>query len=71
MKITRFGRVFEKGGKCPACSSSRDTGGRLELKKRKNFYLKCKKCKYAVKSEKVILAQIAKVQKLHDKEYKI
>jgi uncharacterized Zn finger protein len=44
---------YREGSKCPSCSSEVDTGGRLELKKIKNYFLKCKKCKYVIRSKKV------------------
>lgn len=39
---------YYEGSKCPACSSERDTGGRMELKKRARHFLKCNKCKYTI-----------------------
>lgn len=38
--------------KCPCCSSERDVGGRLKLKKRTREFLKCEKCKYTILSKK-------------------
>lgn len=66
--ITKFGRQYKEGGKCPACSSSTDKGGRLELKRRKNIFLKCAKCRYSVHSEKVVVAQMKKAHDRHDKQ---
>lgn len=42
-------RYFEEG-KCPACSSEFDNGGRLQLQKRKRRFLKCDRCKYTILS---------------------
>ena len=66
--LKRFGREFSEGGRCPACSGSRDTGGRLELKRRKNFFLKCKKCRYTLHSEKTIMRNIQRASAYHDKQ---
>jgi hypothetical protein len=65
--IQRFGREFSEGGRCPACSGSRDKGGRLVAKKRVNVFLKCAACKYAIHSERVIIAQMKKQQARRDK----
>ena len=43
---------YHEGDRCPACSSEKDCGGRLEMKKRKFPYLKCCKCKYTIHEEK-------------------
>jgi len=51
------GTIYREDSKCPACSGERDTGGRLEFRKRKNWFLKCRKCKYAVHSDRVKLQQ--------------
>lgn len=59
-------RYYEQD-RCPSCSSERDTGGRLELKKRTNYFLKCAKCKYTVKSEKAINKQLSYLKKKQDK----
>ena len=60
-------RYFEDSN-CPSCSSEVDNGGRLELKKLKNFFLKCKKCKYSIKSERVINKQLSYLKKRRDKQ---
>jgi len=44
---------YNVDSKCPSCSSERDKGGRLELKKIKNFSLKCNFCKYVIRTKKV------------------
>ena len=51
--ITLNGTTYNEDSKCPSCSSEVDKGGRLELKKIKNFFLKCNKCKYTIRSQKV------------------
>lgn len=51
------------GDKCPACSVERDKGGRLELRQRKNKYLKCSQCKYTVHSLRVFQEQQARKEK--------
>lgn len=61
------GTRYLEEDKCPSCSSERDTGGRLELKKRTNYFLKCRKCKYVVKSDRTINKQLAYYQKRKDK----
>lgn len=68
LTITKFGRTYHEGGNCPACSGTKDKGGRLAAKKRKNLFLICFKCKYTIHSEKVVLNQIVRAQKLHDKQ---
>jgi uncharacterized Zn finger protein len=65
--IQRFGREFSEGNKCPACSGSRDKGGRLAAKKRVNVFLKCARCKYTIHSERVVIAQMQKHQARRDK----
>lgn len=50
---------WQEGQKCPACSSERDKGGRLAAFKKKHWYLKCQRCKWA-----------ATRSKLHDKDRK-
>ena len=65
--ITLNGTTYKEDSKCPSCSGERDTGGRLELKKRTNYFLKCIKCKYTVKSEKVINKQLSYLKKKQDK----
>lgn len=42
------GTRYNKDSKCPSCSSERDKGGRLEIKKRKRYFLKCNNCKYTI-----------------------
>lgn len=44
---------YTEGSKCIACSSEIDKGGRFELKKIKNYFLKCTNCKYTIKSKRV------------------
>ena len=66
--ITLNGVSYQEGSKCPACSSERDTGGRLVLHKRKHFYLTCKKCRYTVRTEKAINQQISYLHRLADKK---
>lgn len=44
------GTSYHEGSKCPACSSERDKGGRLELKKRVQIFLKCNLCRYSILS---------------------
>ena len=51
--ITLNGTRYYKDSRCPSCSSEVDNGGRLELKKIKNYFLKCIKCKYVIRSKKV------------------
>ena len=46
------GIVYREDSKCPSCSSERDTGGRMKLKKRTRVFLKCEKCKYSILGEK-------------------
>jgi len=48
---------YNKDSKCPCCSSEVDKGGRLELKKIKNFFLKCSVCKYVIRTKKVVEKQ--------------
>ena len=50
INIERYGVKYQTGSKCPACSVERDQGGRLKLESRKYYYLRCDRCKYAVKS---------------------
>lgn len=59
---------YKEEDKCPACSSERDTGGRLQLHKRTNYFLKCRKCKYSVKSERTINQQLGYLKKKQDKQ---
>jgi DNA-directed RNA polymerase subunit RPC12/RpoP len=42
-------RYFDSS-KCISCSSEVDKGGRLELKKRTRYFLKCNLCKYTILS---------------------
>ncbi len=42
---------YREESKCPSCSSERDTGGRMKLKKRARYFLKCEKCKYSILGE--------------------
>ena len=51
------GTRYNKDSKCPCCSSEVDKGGRLELKKIKNFFLKCSVCKYVIRTKKVVEKQ--------------
>jgi len=51
------GTRYNKDSKCPSCSIERDSGGRLELKKIKNFFLKCNLCKYVIRTKKVVERQ--------------
>lgn len=51
--ITLNGTTYTQDSKCPSCSSEVDNGGKLELKKIKNYFLKCNKCKYVIRTEKV------------------
>lgn len=44
------GTKYYEGSKCPCCSSERDKGGRLELKKRTRYFLKCALCDYTILS---------------------
>lgn len=46
------GFMYYEGSKCPACSSERDKGGRLQLMKRLRPFLKCNLCKYSILSNK-------------------
>ena len=63
---------YHEGDKCPACSSDKDVGGRLEKKTRKFPYLKCIKCKYTINEEKqrerrmTFLAEQAEGRKKYD-----
>jgi len=47
------GTRYNIDSKCPSCSSEADKGGRLEFKKIKNNFLKCNKCKYVIRTQKV------------------
>jgi hypothetical protein len=47
------GVKYQEGSKCPACSSEVDKGGRLHFKQKKNWYLKCERCKYLIETERV------------------
>jgi tRNA(Ile2) C34 agmatinyltransferase TiaS len=60
--------ALESNAVCPACSGSTDKGGRLEVKRRKNEYLKCKRCKYTIHSEKTVIKQIERAQNRRGKE---
>ena len=51
------GIAYTTNSKCPACSGERDTGGRLEFRKKKNYYLHCSKCKYSIHSQRAKLKQ--------------
>lgn len=66
--IHRWGKAFTEGGKCPACSGERDTGGKLQLRQRKNIYLKCNKCRYTIKTEKAALEQEKRLRRIRDKK---
>jgi len=50
--ISLNGTRYYEEGKCPACSSEVDNGGRLKLQKRKRCFLKCDRCKYSILSQK-------------------
>lgn len=56
------------GGKCPACSSEIDKGGRLELRKRKNEYLVCGCCSYVVRTVKAQDEQTQLFKKRRDRK---
>lgn len=46
------GTRYYEDSKCPACSSERDNGGRLKIKKRVRPFLKCDKCQYTILGSK-------------------
>ena len=62
--ITLNGTRYTENSKCPSCSSEVDKGGRLELKKVKNYFLKCIKCKYTIRSQKVRDKQNKRIAKM-------
>lgn len=64
--ITLNGFNYTEDSKCPACSGEQDTGGRLVFRKRTNWFLKCKKCKYSVQSERAIHRQALYFKKKQD-----
>ena len=64
--ITLNGSTYTEGSRCPACSAEKDTGGRLEFKKRTNWYLKCFKCRYTVHGERAKNKQALYVKKKRD-----
>lgn len=43
---------YYEDSKCPTCSSEIDKGGRMELKKRARYFLKCTYCKYSILGQK-------------------
>lgn len=47
------GMRYTDGSKCISCSSEVDNGGRFILKKQNNFFLKCNRCRYTIRSKKV------------------
>ena len=49
--FTLGGISYTVGSKCPSCSSERDAGGRMEMKKSRWNYLKCDKCRYTIKTD--------------------
>lgn len=69
--ITLNGTRYTEESKCPACSGERDTGGKLEFKKRTNWFLKCIKCKYVIHSERVKLKQELYRKKRNDRKLQI
>lgn len=42
------GTRYYEDSRCPCCSSEKDKGGRLKLKKRTRYFLKCDLCKYSI-----------------------
>jgi len=48
---------YYEGSKCPACSSEKDKGGRLEIKTRLRPFLKCSLCKYSIMGKKTKTAK--------------
>lgn len=50
--IVLNGIRYIEDSKCPSCSSEKDKGGRLKIKKRTRYFLKCDLCKYTILGEK-------------------
>ncbi len=67
IRVEKYGNVYYEEGKCPACSSEVDKGGRLQAHKRTNYYLKCERCKYTIHSTRSLEKKIAKAKKHFDK----
>ena len=65
--ITLNGFKYQQDSKCPACSSEVDKGGRLQLKKRVNYFLTCNNCKYTIKSARAVNKQENYMQRRRDK----
>lgn len=63
--ISINGTRYTEDSKCPSCSSEVDKGGRLELKQVKNYFLKCKKCKYVIRTKKVTDKQEKRIAKIY------
>jgi Zn ribbon nucleic-acid-binding protein len=61
------GTRYTQGSKCPCCSVEIDKGGRLALFKRKNYFLKCEKCKYTVKDERVREKQFSYLKRMDER----
>ena len=59
------GTRYNTDSKCPSCSSEVDNGGRLELKQVKNFFLKCSKCKYVIRTKEVTDKAEKRVAKIY------
>ena len=49
--ITLNNTRYLEDSRCPCCSSEKDKGGRLKLKKRTRYFLKCDLCKYSILGE--------------------
>lgn len=67
IRVEKYGNVYYEQGKCPACSSEQDKGGRLQAHKRTNYYLKCDRCKYTIHSTKALQKKENYAMKLHKK----
>lgn len=68
-EVKRGANTYKEGQKCPACSSEVDKGGKLELHKKKNKYLKCNHCGYSMLPERVLLSRIGRASKVRSRAF--
>lgn len=68
LSLYRYGVRYCEEQKCPACSSENDKGGRLKVVRRKNVFLKCDLCRYAIQSDRVVAQKERFIKRYLDKQ---